>query len=94
MAGTDPLVPNPGFAMACQPADAGALWFSWYSDAGMLYDLEFSPSLELPFWKPIVTFGPPARLIQYTNTISTNASGFYRVRSYPDAEGPRFRRSR
>ena len=82
MAGTDPLVPNFGFSLSCKPVGANALLFSWYSDAGILYDLEFSPLLEAPSWQTIASFGPPARLIQYTNTIPTNSSGFYRVRSY------------
>ena len=83
MAGTDPLVPNPGFSISCRPEGANALHFGWYSDAGYSYDLQFSPSLDSPCWQTIATFGPqPARLIEYTNTVPTNASGFYRVRSY------------
>ena len=82
MAGTDPLVPNFGFSLSCKPVGANALQFSWYSDAGMSYDLEFSPSLESPSWQTIASFAPLARLIQYTSTIPTNSSGFYRVRSY------------
>jgi hypothetical protein len=83
MAGTDPLVPNFGFSLSCKPEGANALRFNWYSDAGYLYDLEFSATLESPSWQTIASFGPPVRLIQYTNTIPTNSSGFYRVRSYP-----------
>lgn len=82
MAGTNPLVSNPGFSISCQPEGASALRFSWYSDPGMSYDLEFSPLLESPMWQTVASFGPPARLIQYTNTIPMNSSGFYRVHSY------------
>lgn len=82
MAATDPLLPNAGFPLVCKSEGADALRFSWYSDAGILYDLEFSPSLESPAWQTIASFSPPARLIQYTNTIPTASSGFYRVRAY------------
>ncbi len=82
MAGTNPLVPNAGFSISCRPQGANALQFSWYSDPGLSYDLQFSPSLELPMWQTVASFGPPARLIQYTNTIPANSSGFYRVLSY------------
>ena len=82
MAGTNPLVPNPGFSISCQPEGTNALRFSWYSDPGVSYDLEFSPSLESPVWQTVASFGPPMRLIQCTNTIPTNSSGFYRVRSH------------
>jgi hypothetical protein len=83
MAGTNPLVPNFGFSISCQPQGTNALKLSWYSDVGTSNDLEFSPTLEPPSWQVIASFGPPARLIRYTNTIPTNSSGFYRVHSYP-----------
>jgi hypothetical protein len=81
MAATNPLLPNPGFTLSSQPQGANGLRFGWYSDVSNMYALEFSTNLDI--WETVQTFGPPARLIQFTNANLTNASGFYRVRSYP-----------
>ena len=80
MAGTDPLAPNPGFSLVCQPDALNGVRFGWYSDPSNMYALEFST--DLISWQTVQTYGPPPRLIQYTNVGITNSSGFYRVRAY------------
>jgi hypothetical protein len=72
-----------GFQLSYQAEGANALRFSWYSYGGMQCDLEFSPALATPSWQTIASFGPSVSLIQYTNPIPTNLSGFYRLRYYP-----------
>jgi hypothetical protein len=83
IAGTNPFAPQFGFSLRFQALPGNQLRFSWYSDPGNSYDLEYSPSLTSPAWQRVRTFtAPGAALVQHTITV-TDPSGFYRVRGYP-----------
>jgi hypothetical protein len=84
LAGTDPLLPNVGFQLACQSESPGLLRLIWFADAGNSYDLESSATLEFPSWQLMQTFVAPVAggFIQHTIPAPTDPTRFYRVRSY------------
>jgi hypothetical protein len=83
LAGTNPNSRIDEFHFGIQRTAKNELVFSWFTDSGKAYDLEFSPAVSPFSWQVIETIPAPLAggFLQHSIATPQSPSGFYRLQA-------------